>query len=55
MTPPTRYDDRDVGWLLMGIDHLCHCEERSDMAISCHSGAIVETVPGDCHGLAASQ
>ena len=49
--PPRRpgIDDRDVGWLLVGIDYLCHCEERSDVAISCHSGAGVEAVSGDCH------
>ena len=38
-----------VGWLLAGKSYLCHCEERSDVAISCHSGADFETVPGDCH------
>ena len=37
-----------------GCTHHCHCEERSDVAISwyhfTHCTALLEIVPGDCHG-----
>ena len=37
-----------------GYDYHCHCEERSDAAISWYDSsvcyAVIKILPGDCHG-----